>query len=69
MTHAARINAVYTAGRNKPPSVCRKSFPLILYECIKDSAFVGKADIKTDVITEGNRSQKWVWVEYRNCVV
>ena len=33
------------------------SFPLITYGCIKDNIIVGKADIKTVVITEGNRAQ------------
>ena len=33
------------------------SFRLVTYECIKDSTTVEKADIKTIVITDGNRTQ------------
>jgi len=65
-----RKKPVYTAGRrNRPPSVCRTSFRLIIYECIKDSTTVGKAKIKTNVITEDNRAQKLLWPEYGNCAV
>jgi hypothetical protein len=49
--------------------VCRKSFQLITCEYIKDSIIVGKADIKTDVITEDNEAQKPVWAEYGNCEI
>jgi len=49
--------------------VCRKSFRLTKYEYIKDSNIVGKADIKTDVITEDNEAQKSVWAEYGNCEI
>ena len=52
--------------RNRSPSVCRKSFRLLIYECIKGSTIVGKADTRTIVITEGNRAQKSVCAEYGN---
>ena len=70
MSHARGRKPVYTVGRrNRPPSVCRKSFRLIIYECIKDSTVVGKADIETDVNGEGNKAQKSVCGEYGNCAV
>jgi len=32
----------------------------------KNSTILGKADIKTDVITENNKAQESVWPEYGN---
>ena len=70
MSHTAGGKPVYIRGRrNRPPSVCSKSFRPIIYKCIKGSTTVGKGDTKTNVITEGNRAQKSVCAEYGNCEV
>ena len=42
------------SNSTRPPSAWRKSFQLITFECIKDSAIGEKADIETFVITECN---------------
>jgi len=70
MSHTAGWKPVYSAWRRiRPPSVCRKLFRLVIYESIKDRIILGNADIKTDVITEGNRAQVALWTVHGKCPV